>query len=58
MKKKYICPAVQAITISTQVLTASTQTTTLKYGGTNDQDDGPTVAESNSFMGGLLEDDE
>ena len=57
MKKKYICPTIQVITVSTQVLAASNQAT-LKYGGTNEQDYGPAVAESKSFMGGLLEDDE
>ncbi|MGN1237256.1 MAG: hypothetical protein ACI4TS_07390 [Bacteroidaceae bacterium] len=55
MKKQYIKPTIEIIRISyPHMIATSNPPTTLRYGGSNEED-GPTVAESNSFFGGITE---
>ena len=55
MKKQYIKPTLETVDIKCPNIIATSETpTTLHYGGSNEED-GPTVAESNSFFGGITE---
>ena len=55
MKKQYIKPTLETVSIRCPNIIATSETpTTLRYGGSNEED-GPTVAESNSFFGGITE---
>lgn len=55
MKKQYIKPTLESVGIRCpNIIATSEAPTTLHYGGSNEED-GPTVAESNPFFGGITE---
>lgn len=56
MKKQYITPCASIVKIApTSVIAASQAPSSLQYGNSNEFE-GPTVAESSRFAGGLTED--
>ena len=58
MKKPYTTPRIEFITINiAHIIAASNIPTTLKDGGSNEFA-GPTVAESQGFVGGLIEEED
>lgn len=57
MKKKYSTPQVHVVAVSpVHVIAASATPSSLKYGSSNETE-GPTVAESFGFAGGLTEEE-
>jgi hypothetical protein len=53
-KKQYITPSASVVAITSGRVIATSDSPTLKYCNSN-EDEGPTVAESSMFAGGLTE---